>query len=213
MSTEIEGEQAYRQLMNAVEKHEMTVLQDEGLYRHLRFKSPDNGFYWFDLLTWPGHLYVGGDIRSWVFARVPDMFTFFGGHVGRINPSYWSEKLKAPEYTAARHYSLEVFQQKVRAEFEEVAPEIAGDLHILESMRFDLEQEVLDDDWGELEDETVARLRLDRFESHGLHFYDTWEWDFSEWDHHFLLSCHAIVWGISKYYASKGAQMTAGIGA
>lgn len=202
----INEQRALQQLLGSVKGHQMTVLQDQDVYRHLRFKSPANGFYWFDLITWPGYLYVGGDIESWVFSRVPDMFTFFGDRVGQINPGYWSEKLRAPRPDAARRYSADVFQRVVMEHFEEYASERLADA---DAIRRDLQQEVLDDDWGELQDESYARLRLDRFKSHDFHFYDTWEWDFSEWDHHFLLSCHAIVWGIAKYRAEKSAEVMA----
>lgn len=38
-----------------VAEHKMTVLRDEGLYRHLRFQKPGTSCYYFDLVTWPGH--------------------------------------------------------------------------------------------------------------------------------------------------------------
>lgn len=34
-------------------------------------------------------------------------------------------------------------------------------------------------------------------------FSDTWEWDLTRWDHHFLYVCHAITWGIGQYWARK----------
>lgn len=34
-------------------------------------------------------------------------------------------------------------------------------------------------------------------------FHDTWEWDLTSWSHHFLYACHAITWGIGRYYARK----------
>jgi hypothetical protein len=38
------------------EHHELTVLHDDGLYRHLKFKQPGNSAYWFDLITaWDEH--------------------------------------------------------------------------------------------------------------------------------------------------------------
>lgn len=74
--------------------HQMTVLRDDGLYRHLRFVNPDSGLYWFELVTWPGRLAFNGDMDGFTFARVDDMFTFFrsGSQYG-INPGYWAEKV------------------------------------------------------------------------------------------------------------------------
>lgn len=196
--TQAAEQTALDQLLNAVSEHEMTVLLDEGVYRHLRFKSPKNSFYWFDLITWPGHLVVGGDIQHYMFARVHDMFNFFSGKIGHINPGYWSEKLLAPRECST--YSVDEFRRQVTEHWEEYR-----DHHLIDADAIwrDLQEQILDDDWGELSDETMARLRLDRFESHGFRFYDTWEWDFKTVDHHFLLSCHAIVWGIAKYDAEK----------
>jgi hypothetical protein len=41
--------------------HQMTVMRDEGLYRHVRFSTSGSGLYWFGLITWPGCLTVGGE--------------------------------------------------------------------------------------------------------------------------------------------------------
>ena len=53
-----------------VAEHKLTVLHDEGLYRHLRFQKPGTGFYWFDLITWPGNLAFKGDMGGFMFARI-----------------------------------------------------------------------------------------------------------------------------------------------
>lgn len=42
--------------------HVMTVLHDDGLYRHLRFVQPDRSGYWFEIVTWPGSLAVRGEM-------------------------------------------------------------------------------------------------------------------------------------------------------
>ena len=83
-------------------KHRMTVLHDDGLYRHLRFTEmhlcndaewrTTNGFYWFDLITWPGSLTINGDCGTYTFSRITDMFEFFRGY--GINPQYWAEKVQ-----------------------------------------------------------------------------------------------------------------------
>lgn len=92
-----------------IRAHEMTVLHDDGLYRHIRFCSPDCNFYWFDLITWPGHLTVNGDCGTFTFSRVEDMFGFFRGH--RINPQYWAEKICGE--TRVKSYSEDLFKQQV----------------------------------------------------------------------------------------------------
>lgn len=102
-----------------VAQHQMTVLRDDGLYRHLQFvrvaPSPKTGkperssFYWFELVTWPGHLAVTGDCGTYVFARIEDMFEFFRGD--RINPGYWAEKVQGG--ADLRKYSGDLFRQTV----------------------------------------------------------------------------------------------------
>ncbi len=59
--------------------HELTTLHDDGIYRHILMSKPGTGLYRYELITWPGHLAISGDLDSYVFARVDDMFTFFRG--------------------------------------------------------------------------------------------------------------------------------------
>lgn len=93
MSDTIEAT-VHRHADDAFSDHEMTVKHENGIYRHLRFVKPGTWMYGFDIVTWPGHLFVGGDIESFTFARVNDMIPFFAH--AEINPHYWSEKLVAP---------------------------------------------------------------------------------------------------------------------
>jgi hypothetical protein len=99
--------------------HTMTVLHDDGLYRHLRFTSNPRGYseYWFDLITTPGQLVFSGDGESYVFRRTTDMFEFFRSGIYRdgslhINPGYWSEKLTSNR-EAATTYSEKLFEDEV----------------------------------------------------------------------------------------------------
>lgn len=107
--------------------HQMAVLHDDGLYRHLRFKAEDSGFYWFDLVTWPGSLAIRGDVDGYMFIRVTDMFEFFRMHRmhrtprdGRlaINPHYWSEKVEGGRDTT-KVYSGDLFKQLVIEHFKD----------------------------------------------------------------------------------------------
>lgn len=131
-------------------QHEMTVLHDDGLYRHLRFRNhhecndgelrPGRSAYWFDLITWPGCLTVNGDCGTFTFARLADMFEFFRG--GGINPQYWAEKLRAPGPAGVMEYSQEKFRRQVMDEAAEAEKDWPG---LTEA----LEQEIFSDgaDW------------------------------------------------------------------
>lgn len=54
------------------------------------------------------------------------------------------------------------------------------------------------DDDGQLSYEDGARRLLAELERIGL-VGDTWEWDLSDWDFHFLWCLNAIAWGIQQY--------------
>lgn len=79
-------------------KHEMTVLREDGLYRHMRFATP-KGYYAFDLLTWANNFVIRGDGISFLFSVYPteDLFELFRrtAWTGEINPGYWQEKVIA----------------------------------------------------------------------------------------------------------------------
>lgn len=178
-----------------VTEHEMVVLHDEDLYRHLRFVKPGTGFYWFDLVTWPGRLAITGDMGSFLFARLPDMFEFFRGK--QINPDYWAEKMPGGR-DSVMEYSQESFEQQVR---EHVADAIRNRkaprgtsravLHMLE--------------WGDVTHEGGARSELETFEHKTWTFGNTWEWNFRDWSWQYLWACHAIRWGIEQYDQAQAA--------
>ena len=56
------------QFLKDVQRHAMNELHRDGVYRHLRFRQPENGNMWFELVTWPGHLTIAGDMGTWTFA-------------------------------------------------------------------------------------------------------------------------------------------------
>ena len=186
MTTTAELAETARRFQADTAKHEMTVLHDDGLYRHLRFKAPQTGFYWFDLVTWPGCLAINGDMDSFTFSRTEDMFTFFRG--SRINPQYWAEKVRAGR--DIRRYSEDLFKQLVTEAIEDSAKDWPGLAEAVKS-------EILSSD--EIYYDDGARSLLVSFEHDGFKFADTWEWDLSDWCYQFLWCCHAIVWGISRY--------------
>lgn len=198
-----------------VAEHEMTVLKDDGLYRHLRFQRVGASFYWFDLVTWPGVLAVSGDCGTFVFSRTRDMFEFFRPSGARggfedarwgINPDYWSEKLRAPSSRDVRIYTYDAFKAHV-LEWLADARDYYGDLEDeddLRAFKAAVDEQILDDPDGEAyRDEGEAHRRLRDFEHGGRSISDSWEWDLREYDWQFLWCCWAIVWGIGQYDAKE----------
>lgn len=175
-----------------VSGHEMIVIQDEGVYRHIRFGRPDDGNMHFNLTTWPHYLCFSGDMGCFVFSRISDMFEFFRCH--KINPSYWSEKLKAVDRgDGFEKYSEELFTSRI----SDWLDDIEADSDLRESVK----DEVLSRaDDGEHEAINAAI----QFEHKSRRvFQDFWETNCREHGFRFIWCCHAIVWGISKYDAAK----------
>ncbi|MFD9192936.1 hypothetical protein ACFWCA_32580 [Streptomyces phaeochromogenes] len=180
--------------------HEMEVLHEAGLYRHVRFSSNPRGYgeYWFDLITWPGCLTIRGDYgNAFTFNREQDMFPFFRSKSGRINPHYWSQKLDGGTQSV-KTYSEDLFRQLVVEHFVESVRWSDAPRGLGKAIR----EEILNQD---LFDEREARDLLESFEFKGFEFHDVWEWSFGDWDRQFLWACHAIVFGISRYDAARKA--------
>lgn len=101
--------------------HQMTVLHDDGLYRHLRFTNPQRGEYWFDLIALPHNLIFRGDGESYVFSIFPtkDLFDLFrkSSYKGGINPQYWSEKLTSDRDSVTK-YSQDLFNEQVAGDLK-----------------------------------------------------------------------------------------------
>lgn len=196
-----------------VSKHEMTVLKNEGVYRHLRFKNPNSGNQWFDIVTWPGHLAYTGDMGSFVFARLQDMFQFFRTdrrdetHLG-INPSYWAEKLQAVDAADICPGGTEFSAERLRAHVEETLAEWGGEDYNLSEdeaheLRGQVELDVLD---AIYEDEGSSRRAVSEFSfeigGNIFEFTDSWEWNCHEHTLRFMWCCYALAWAIQQYDAS-----------
>lgn len=195
-------QQARRSFRANVKTHEMIVLHEDGLYRHLRFRKPGTGMYGFDLVTWPGYLSITGDLDSYTFSRLPDMFDFFGSDPDYINAHYWEEKIVAGHPTKV--FSEAEFRRQVVAEFMEQRHDWDGE-------RRELFEAICEEVLTDVYDNGTAHSSLYRFQYRAadgkrtFEFVDTFEWDFKEWDFHYLYVCHAIVWGIAQYRAHKAA--------
>ena len=71
-----------KEFLKCVEKHELKILRDDGVYRHVRLKAPGPiNCYQFDLVTWPNFICFDGDGGPFIFANpsLEDMFTNFRG--------------------------------------------------------------------------------------------------------------------------------------
>lgn len=209
-----------------VENHVMEVLHEDGLHRHLRFRDPGTMCMHFDLVTWPGYLCYTGDMGTYVFTRLADMFEFFrtdrayalrtGRRLG-VNLSYWSEKLEAV-IGSRRGGSAEEFDP---AKFRKVVNEyrlnwIRGDgrdlltkeerRELWESVDSDVLQRIEDGEqlaYAAAHDFGWKPQRYPRWSGRSWSFDDLWEHNFNDYTRRFRWCCFALAWGIEIYDRSK----------
>lgn len=206
-----------------VAKHEMTVIRDDGVHRHIRFKQPDSSNMFFDLVTWPGFLCYSGDMGTYVFQRTQDMFGFFrkNGRLDGIDRRYWAEKIEAADNTGVTRHSHDEFMRQINDWVDQHAEgDKPGDdepeqlvlwAEAYAELRAEVESEVLSADSNEVRcfdaanDFTHAGHAWKAF--HGpdakFEFTDFWEVDTKEYTPRFLWCCYALAWGIEQYDAAK----------
>lgn len=194
--------------MRDIANHTMTVLMDNGVYRHIKFSNGGSSIYRFDLITWPGTLCIDGDCGTWVFSRLHDMFEFFRREEKyqpeklSINRGYWAEKLDAvSRRDKVKEWSPKIFRERVLEYFYD---------HF-ESSDYELEQSEIDakresclsaierDVLYYEDDEIIAQQSINDFEHEGFRFHDAWEWDFTEYTFSFIWNLYAIAYGIREY--------------
>lgn len=207
----------YRQFMRNVDRHELQVLHDDGVYRHVRGKEPGTGNRHFNIVTFPGYLCYTGDMGAYTFCRAHDMFIFFRqrrGRIWNINPSYWAEKLEATncrgEYVkhGAAEWSDELFKNAILDHFKDhfEGMEPGEDASDEEKAKFaEMKADAMEDIESEIfccdDMEHAGYSAADGFhhKESGLQFCDLFECRFTEWSRSFLWCCYAITWAIEKY--------------
>ena len=195
-----------------VAKHQLTIIRDDGLYRHIRLSVPGSRCMLFDLVTWPGHLCYTGDMGTYVFSRIPDMFAFFRSREGRdldINPSYWSEKAEATDKgSGIKEFSEDKFNAAVMS-------------HLVEWIRnnryrttkderrelwVDVVHEVIraDGDSGGHRKQAAVHDFSHRVNNDvEFYFKDFWEASVEVYTFHYIWCCYAMNWGVAQYDAHK----------
>ena len=211
------------QFLNDVERHEMHILRDDGVYRHIRFKRPGTGCMHFDLITWPGYLCYAGDMGHYLFRRLNDMFEFFRTdreHVRRrgdlrlaVNLPYWAEKLEAVDGNRRHGGAMEYSEAKLRAYVNETRMRWIRDARA-EQLLSRKERRSL---WEEVDHEVLSRIDDDGEEAAYIalrdfrwtpkrghcapeyEFTEFWEVEFKQYTHRFQWCCFALAWGIEQY--------------
>lgn len=209
-----------------VATHEMHVLMDSGVYRHIRFKRPGTGCMHFDLITYPGYLVYSGDMGCYVFSRLDDMFEFFrtdrehrhtrNGETLAINLGYWSEKLRAVD--GGRHVpgAMEFSEDKFRRVINEYRvgwmrenrDRLTKDerRELWESVDWSVLSKI--DDGGQVA-MTAAYEFSEKIGGRSFSFDDLFEHNFEQFRYHFIWCCYALAWGVKQYDEAKALDLVA----
>lgn len=204
------------QFLRDVAQHEMTVLHESGVYRHVRFGKPGTICMSFNLITYPGHLVYSGDMGNFVFERLHDMFEFFRKEPGTdldryIDRRYWAEKIEASDRDGVEEFSDELFQYHVLRDLKQWLRGHRDET--TKEERRELWEAVMDEVLGADGDSGGHRKQVAANDFHhkirkGLEFWfqDFWDHRVTDYTPRFQWACLAIAWGIWQYDAAKSAQ-------
>lgn len=203
------------EFLKRVTRHKLTILRDEGVYRHLRFRESETGCFWFDLITYPGTLVIDGDMGTYVFRRTNDMFEFFrtdneyarskGDEFG-INPSYWGGKLRSVDVDGGhKEFDPEIFAEIVKTQFDEWVESENPSEEARSEVWERIECEVLGVavEGGQVKSMEAAMDFYD--EDHDFSFVDFWDNNFNSFTYSYIWCCYAIAWGVNMYDKREGA--------
>ncbi len=210
-----------------IKRHKLTILRDDGLYRHIRMARPGSGYESFDIITWPGYLCYTGDMGTYVFTRIADMFDFFRPD-GRaplrildgIDRRYWAEKVEGlDKHDGITEFDSEKFILEVKRRRVELIRERGRDLD--KEQRREL--------WDGITDEVIDQIERHQSESMACHYVnefqfiksysgyrpspgdffslDTCEWpSCNSYTFRFTWCCYALRWAIAHYDIAKAFQ-------
>ena len=190
-----------------IKDHEMTIFKEDGVYRHIRYGRPNSSTLHFDIMTFPGHLVLCGDMGTWTFARLHDMFEFFRstkpGEL-QINKSYWHEKLQAADRGSGESDGMEYSEQRL---IDSVKQDF--DYHVEEELVKPLEAQEL---WEEIEQdiftaeyEQEAYAKLMDFDYNGLTF-ENFEGSLKDYTFRYVWICYALSWAVGIYDKQKESK-------
>ena len=197
MSHELDKAEILEQFLKDIANHKMTIENDNGVFRSVLFTKQDNSsMHHFRITTWPNHLCISGDMGTYVFDRLHDMFGFFRDFPN-INPDYWAEKLKADStFVGYKSFDWDYFYKQLEEDLIQSNPDIDP-----EEIKTELEEIMVDIE----QDEVGAVSLLNNWERHTenleLDFFDVSAW--SKYTRHYLWCCYAITWAVQQYDSYK----------
>lgn len=198
-------------------EHQLKIHRDDGLFRHLTVKKPNSSCMHYNITTWPGYLCMSGDMGCFVFSRLPDMFQFFRGKPGEINPYYWQEKLQSGAgFEGARAISEEFDGEAYDQRMDQYLADFIEDLDpndTDEAEQIVAATEAVSDFKNFRENsewDVVSRIHnWDPSDAGGLELDDFFEGQLDKFKFNYIWCCYAIVHAIALYDAMKASEVAA----
>jgi len=194
--------------INDTKDHSMNIIHDDGVNRHIVFSDNGSSTYQYSLHTWPGYLMVTGDMGTYVFSRINDMFEFFdtGTTNNKINKGYWAEKLEAINSNCGQdasimEYKEELFEKMIGNETQQYI----DDNELSKEDADALWELVTDTVLDYKEDENIAIQAAYNFHDDDTEcrFYELPLHGCREYRYHYIWILYAIVDGIKRYKESS----------
>lgn len=207
-----------KRFLNDIKEHEMKIENDNEVFRSILFKKPDSSYYYFRITTWPNNLCISGDMGTFVFSRVYDMFDFFimdkddfnykqDGSLA-INEGYWHEKLQSEDkHSKALKFDSEKFEKYITKLFNEYVRDNEGYTEedkescleaLQELFESSNEHEAMDSVYSKKWADGDCPLQED-FSS----YLQDGGIDPTDYSLHYIWCLYAIVWGIHQYKKAK----------
>lgn len=201
--------------LNDVSNHTMTIIHDDGdVHRHIRFSQESTNSYYYDLITWDGHLCISGDMGTFVFNRLHDMFEFFmptdrsmqakPETTLKINAYYWQEKLVSEGINSkAEEWDGSKFRDSVKEYFDAYIDDneefITADAKC--ELWSDIEYHVLSYSSHEYESINAIHTFESEWADMTFRFDDFFGYDssYQTYTFHYIWCLYAIVYGIAEY--------------
>lgn len=191
--------------LDKVKDHQLTINLDQGLYKDLTIKKPNCIDAHYHITTRPGYLFFTGDMGSFVFSRIDDMFSFFRSEDYSINPTYWSEKVQAESVFGDGVKSYD--PEKVRSDLQSELETFIDDLDLDDEDYNDKVEEAtnaIDEiDCSDVYELVEAIRSWDPDLAGGLDLCDFWENGTDTHTYYYIWCCFAVVHAINLYDAAK----------
>jgi hypothetical protein len=208
-----------------IKNHKLTVLLDNGIYKHLRFKSKDTNSYYFDIVTYPNHLVISGDMGCLVASRIPDMFEFYrtdrnymlkDGRKLAINPSYWAEKIVSGK-DDIKEFSINKLKKNVTEYIDSCLFGEDWSENEIDLLKCDILSAI---DYTDNNSSDCMFDMIDSFQYYkdktpysdnpDFEFTDWWEYHgyCEEFTFHYIWNCYAIAYAVQEYDKLRQGELS-----